>query len=211
MVSKSGLGFSFRGPEVPFLTPPKSQISRDICNLGALPAQYMVKNCHQNHSFLHNWHMQQSQGNFPLQFIYLPLSLSGKVDWRLWAIASPAVHLIILLLCFIFVRCGWWPSLHHRRIYSLSLRARTKINQVVEESWEELLCAKDLMDTRLEDGKQLSSKIAVFQLSNTYILLQNATGWFDFSDRTENCEKNTFAAVKAMMSKLPSSDGNKKF
>ena len=69
--------------------------------------------------------------------------------------ASPALHLIILLLCFILVRCGWWPSLHHRRIDSLSLRARTKINQVVEESWEELLlCAKDLMDTRLEDGKE---------------------------------------------------------
>ena len=86
---------------------------------------------------------------------FISLSLSGTVDWRLWAIASPALHLIIPLLCFILVRCGWWPSLHHRRIDSLSLRARTKINQVVEESWEELLlCAKDLMDTRLEDGKE---------------------------------------------------------
>ena len=91
---------------------------------------------------------------------FISLSLSGTVDWRLWAIASPALHLIIPLLCFILVRCGWWPSLHHRRIDSLSLRARTKINQVVEESWEELLlCAKDLMDTRLEDGKELSSKL----------------------------------------------------
>ena len=34
MVYKSGLGFSLRGPEVPFLVPPKLQISHDICNLG---------------------------------------------------------------------------------------------------------------------------------------------------------------------------------
>ena len=34
MVYKSGLGFLFRGPEVPFVVPPKSQISPDICDLG---------------------------------------------------------------------------------------------------------------------------------------------------------------------------------
>ena len=32
-------------------------------------------------------------------------------------------------------------------------------------------------------------------------------GSFNFSSRTENCERNTFEAVKAMMSKLPSAEG----
>ena len=35
-------------------------------------------------------------------------------------------------------------------------------------------------------------------------------GWLDFSEETENREKRTFEAVKTMMSKLPSPDGNYK-
>ena len=68
---------------------------------------------------------------------------------------SPAIHLLILLVCFFLVYCGRWPSLHHRRIESLSLGARIRIKQVVDESWDELLNgAKDLIDARLEDGEE---------------------------------------------------------
>ena len=70
---------------------------------------------------------------------------------------SPAVHLLILAVCFLLVRCGWWPSYHHRRIENLSLGARKRITEVVDENWEELLrCAKDLLDARLEDGNYFS-------------------------------------------------------
>ena len=37
---------------------------------------------------------------------------------------------------------------------------------------------------------------------------QNAKGSFDFSERTENCEKRTFEALKAILPKLPPVDGN---
>ena len=47
-------------------------------------------------------------------------------------------------------------------------------------------------------------KILVFK--NVY--LQYVIGLFDFSSRTENCEKNIFEAVKAMMTKLPLAAGN---
>ena len=67
---------------------------------------------------------------------------------------STSVHLLILLVCFALVYYDKWPSFHHRRIESLSLGARIRIKQVVEESWEELLnCAKDLLDARSEDGR----------------------------------------------------------
>ena len=70
---------------------------------------------------------------------------------------SPAVHLLILAVCFLLVCCGWWPSYHHRRIENLSLGARKRITEVVDENWEELLrCAKDLLDARLEDGNYFS-------------------------------------------------------
>ena len=35
----------------------------------------------------------------------------------------------------------------------------------------------------------------------------NTLGSFNFSSRTENCERNTFEVVKVMMSKLPSAEG----
>ena len=63
-------------------------------------------------------------------------------------------HLLILLVCLVFVKRGCWPSWHHRRIENLSLGARMQIKQVVEENWGELLkCTKDLIDARLEDGE----------------------------------------------------------
>ena len=38
---------------------------------------------------------------------------------------------------------------------------------------------------------------------------RSCLGLLDFSEKTENREKRTFEAVKTMMSKLPSTDGNK--
>ena len=82
------------------------------------------------------------------------VSFSGTVDWRVWALSPLLAHLLILLVCLVLVKCGWWPSFHHRRIENLSLGARMEIKQVVEEHWEELLkCTKDLIDARLEDGE----------------------------------------------------------
>ena len=79
---------------------------------------------------------------------------SGTVNWKLWALASPSVHLLFLLVCVVLVYCDLWPSIHHKKIKKLSPGARRKIEQVVEQNWEELLaCVKDLIDARLEDGE----------------------------------------------------------
>ena len=68
-------------------------------------------------------------------------------------------HLLILLVCFVLVKCDWWPSWHHRRIENLSLAARMEIKRVVEENWEELLKrTKDLIDATLEDGEKIVTK-----------------------------------------------------
>ena len=76
------------------------------------------------------------------------------MDWRVWALSPLVAHLLILLVCLVLVKRGWWPSWHHRRIENLSLGARMEIKQVVEENWGELLkCTKDLIDARLEDGE----------------------------------------------------------
>ena len=78
------------------------------------------------------------------------------MNWKVWALSSPSVHLLLLLVCFVLVKCDWWPSWHHKRVENLSLGDRIRIKQMVEESWEELLqCVKDLIDTRLEDGKKI--------------------------------------------------------
>ena len=77
----------------------------------------------------------------------------------MWSLASPSLHLLILLLCFALVYCGWWPSSHHRRVDKLSLGARMKIKLVVEENWDELLKrTKDLIDATLEDGEKIVTK-----------------------------------------------------
>ena len=55
------------------------------------------------------------------------------MDWKVWALTSTSVHLLILLVCFVLVYYDKWPSLHHRRIKSLSLGARIRIKQVVDE------------------------------------------------------------------------------
>ena len=89
-----------------------------------------------------------------------------------------------------------------------------KIKQVVEESWEELLkCSKDLQDAKLEDGeKYFNDKESALQNHLSCIFRsysQNAIGLFNFSSRTETCEKQIFDAVKDMMTKLPpAEDGN---
>ena len=76
-----------------------------------------------------------------------------------------SLHLLILLACFVLVRRGWWRSLHHRRIESLSLKARTKIKQVVDKNWDKLLrCSKDLIDARLEDGKRNYETFVIWRL-----------------------------------------------
>ena len=101
----------------------------------------------------------------------LEFSSSGELDWRVLALTSPAVHLLILGVCFVLVYCDKWSSLHHRRIESLSRGTRMKIKQVVEESWEELLkCSKDLQDAKLEDGeKYFNDKESALQQSFLYI------------------------------------------
>ena len=79
----------------------------------------------------------------------------------MWTFSALLVHLFILLVCFVLVKCDWWPSWHHKRVENLSLGDRTRIKQLVEESWEELLqCVKDLIDTRLKDGKKYSPKFS---------------------------------------------------
>ena len=76
-------------------------------------------------------------------------------------LTSVSVHLFILLLCFVLVYNGCWPSLHHRKIKNLSLGARLRIQEVVEKSWDELLnCAKDLIDARLEDGEKYFNRLS---------------------------------------------------
>ena len=98
------------------------------------------------------------------------------------------------------------------------------INQVVDENWDELLtCAKDLIDAKLEDGegltfliRKLAFKVPCNKLKKWFVKTsykfrsysQSAAGSFDFSKRTEDCEKSIFDAVKTILSKLPQVDGN---
>ena len=97
---------------------------------------------------------QRCYQSFSFMHVSNSLFVLGELDWRAWVLTSTSVHLLILLVCYVLVKCDCWPTLHHRRIKKLSHEGRTKIKQVVEESWEELLnCAKDLIDAKLEDGE----------------------------------------------------------
>ena len=102
---------------------------------------------------------------------------SGTVNWKLWALASPSVHLLFLLVCVVLVYCDLWPSIHHKKIKKLSPGARRKIEQVVEQNWEELLaCVKDLIHARLEDG-ELQKELQSSHTSNLSFLLHGQNFW----------------------------------
>ena len=138
---------------------------------------------------------------------------------------SSTVHLVFLVILFVLVYCDGWPTLHHRRVENLSLEARTRIREVVEENWDTLIdCTKDLIDARLEDGEIHIIKLILMQKSflprDACIFIynltcdqcrfkaysQNAAGSLNFSSRTEDCEQIIFDAVKDTMAKLPSAD-----
>ena len=82
---------------------------------------------------------------------------TGTLNWRAWALTSTISFLVILVLVLILVSCDCWPEFHHRRVKNVDLAARRKINQLVEQNWQQLLdLAKEVLDCRLEDGIQIS-------------------------------------------------------
>ena len=61
--------------------------------------------------------------------------------------------LLLLFLVLILVSCDCWFQFHHRRVKNVDLDAREKINELVEENWQQLLdLAKAVLDCRLADG-----------------------------------------------------------
>jgi len=111
----------------------------------------------------------------------------GTTDWRAWALTSNISFLLLLILVLILVSCGCWSQLHHRRVKNVDLAARLRINQLVDENWQQLLdLSKDVLDCRLEDGS------------------------FEFSTENEEKEKSLFKAVKSLMGKLPVTGGDQK-
>ena len=69
---------------------------------------------------------------------------------------STISFLVLLVFVLILVSCDWWPNFHHRRVKNVDLNARRRINQLVEENWQQLLdLAKEVIDSRLADGIQL--------------------------------------------------------
>ena len=81
---------------------------------------------------------------------------AGTTDWRSWALTSTISFLVILILVLILVSCECWPRYHHRRVKNVDLTARRRINQLVEQNWQQLLnFAKGVLDCRLEDGIQI--------------------------------------------------------
>ena len=61
--------------------------------------------------------------------------------------------LLLLFLVLILVSCDCWFQFHHRRVKNVDLAARLRINQLVEENWQQLIdLAKEVLDCRLADG-----------------------------------------------------------
>ena len=85
--------------------------------------------------------------------LILLLIHKGTLDWRAWALTSTISFLVLLVFVLILVSCDCWPKFHHRRVKNVDLGARLKINQLVEENWQQLLdLAKEVIDCRLADG-----------------------------------------------------------
>ena len=69
---------------------------------------------------------------------------------------STISFLVVLVLVLILVSYDIWPHFHHRRVKNVDLNARRRINQLVEQNWQQLLdLAKEVIDCRLADGIQL--------------------------------------------------------
>ena len=78
---------------------------------------------------------------------------AGTLDWRAWALTSTICFLAVLILVLVLVSCDCWSHLHHRRVKNVDLAARLRINQLVEQNWQQLLdLVKEVLDCRLEDG-----------------------------------------------------------
>ena len=70
---------------------------------------------------------------------------------------SNLYFLAVLIFVLLLVSYDIWPQFHHRRVKNVDLAARRKINQLVEQNWQQLLdLAKEVLDCRLEDGIQIS-------------------------------------------------------
>ena len=68
---------------------------------------------------------------------------------------STISFLVLLVFVLILVSCDFWPHFHHRRVKNVDLNARRRINQLVEQNWQQLLdLAKEVIDSRLADGTQ---------------------------------------------------------
>ena len=66
---------------------------------------------------------------------------------------SSISFLLLLVVVLLLVYFDYWPRFHHRRVKNVDLNARRKINQLVEENWQQLLdLAKAVIDGRLADG-----------------------------------------------------------
>ena len=66
---------------------------------------------------------------------------------------SSISFLLLLVVVLLLVSLDFWPTFHHRRVKNVDLNARRKINQLVEENWQQLLkLAKEVIDGRLADG-----------------------------------------------------------
>ena len=61
--------------------------------------------------------------------------------------------LALLIPIFVLVSYDYWFQFHHRRVKNVDLVARLRINQLVEQKWQQLLTlAKEVIDCRLADG-----------------------------------------------------------
>ena len=66
---------------------------------------------------------------------------------------SSISFLVLLAFVLILVTCDWWPHYHHRRVKNVDVKARRRINKLVEENWQKLLTlVKEVIDCRLADG-----------------------------------------------------------